>query len=82
MEFGEIKKIVRFARSAGVKSLKLGDLSVEFKDEIIIKQPRQSKAQPQAEQRPAFAAKEKQIPEVPTLDEINNFIYGNTDEAH
>jgi len=79
MDLKEIKKLVHFARRAGVKTLTVNGMTVEFKDEIIIQKPRAPRlVKSDAKES---QAKAPEIPVVPSLDEINKFIYEQQDEA-
>lgn len=83
MELKEIKKLVHFARKAGVKSMSFNGLAVEFKDEIIIQHPRKPRLATK-DGKATAASPEKAIPApapLPTLDEINQYIYGQSEEV-
>jgi len=82
MDLKEIKKIANFASRAGVKSIKIDGLEISFKDEIIFQRPRAPGLVPDGKTK--AAKDEPTVPPrepPPTLDEINQYIYGQTDEA-
>lgn len=72
MDLKEVKRIVAFARKAGLSRLALDGLSFEFSSDPLppVKKP------PAAETEPAGPKPDPG----PTLDQINQFIYGQ-DEA-
>lgn len=76
MDFKEIKKIANFARRAGVKSIKMDGLELSFKDEIILTRERK----PRLVGKPTEPEKTVPVPPpLPTLDDINRFIYEDTE---
>ncbi len=80
MDFKELKKIVAYSRKNGIKRIKNADVEIEFHDAVIFpKRPRGKSAQPLAPVAPISEVPAP--PPVPSLDEINRFIYGQTDEA-
>lgn len=78
MDFKEAKKIIAYARKNGIRSLKIGDFSVELESEPVAFEraaPAPAGAQ-DPNTRPAPPAE-------PTLAEINEYIYGKAaDETH
>ena len=76
MDLQEIKKITNVARRSGVKALKVNGLEIEFKDEIILTRDRK----PKLVGKPAEPDKTIPAPPpLPTLDDINRFIYEDTE---
>lgn len=73
MDLKEFKRLASFARKSGIKSLKLGDAAIEF-HESALNLPKQAK--PSEPDKPLVS-----VPSGPTLDEINEYIYGKTDEV-
>lgn len=75
MDFREIKKLTAYARRSGVKHLKLDGFEIEFQDGAPAPEPlRKPKLAPVQESSiPA-------PPPDPTLDQINQYIYGNNEE--
>lgn len=72
MDLKEAKKLINYARSAGIKTFKLGDLEVDFRQEITIEPRKRLKSVPKAD--------EVKLPPPdapPTLDQINQYIYGD-----
>lgn len=81
MELKEIKKLISYAKRNGLKSIKIGEFEATFHEAVIFPS-RQKKA---ATHSPLPEQKSKDIPApapLPTLDEINEYIYGKTEEAH
>lgn len=72
MDLKELKKITAYARKAGIKSLKFADVSIEFNEATT----------PQRAKR-LIVVEEDTVkkPTDPTLEQINDYIYGQTDEA-
>lgn len=72
MDLKEIKKITAFARRAGLKSLKFNGVELEFGDQV---------AKPQAKR--LKLVEDPGIPVIaePTLQQINDYIYGNDEEV-
>lgn len=73
MDFKEIKKITAFARKAGLKSLKFNGFEIEFSDQAV----------PPTKKRLKIVEDEvgPSIPQEPNLEQINDYIYGNTQEV-
>lgn len=65
MDLKEIKKITAYAKKAGIKSLKFGDVEIVFGDHLPSK-PRLV---------PEEVSSKPQVQQPPTLDEINAYIY-------
>lgn len=70
MDFREAKKLIAYAKKNGIKSLKCGDVEVTFGDTSV-----------------RMAVQEVDVPKAihsmvmpPTLDQVNDYIYGNPDE--
>ena len=75
MDFKEAKRIVAYAKKQGLKSFAFGDLRFEFEMTNEIKAKVQ--AAPIAEDKNTHPAP----PPEPTLREINDYIYGQSDET-
>lgn len=76
MDLKEVKKIVAFAKKAGISSMTMDSLSFVFSSDPL---PVLQKGQKVPE------VPEKKLPEPkpgPTLDDINQYIYGQDDEEH
>jgi len=69
MELDKLKEITEYARKNGIKSLKFGDVSIEFRDILPPLRTRTNKPG----DKPLSAVKD-----VPTLDDLNDYIYGET----
>ena len=75
MDLKEFKKIALFAKRVGIQKLKCGDTEIDFGSTGI--------HQPIEKPEPLKVEAEIPLPSVPdspTLDQINKFIYGATDE--
>lgn len=74
MDLTEIKRITLFARKTGIKSIKIDGLELEMHTPL--------EQAPAVRRRPRHEEMSgpKAIPE-PTLEQINEFIYGSVDEA-
>ena len=75
MTLKEIKSLIKFAKKSGLKSISIGDVSVEFVESQVT--PPKAQAQ---------APKEKEVvyPPIdpgPTLEQINKFIYEDAESA-
>ena len=87
MELRDIKRLIRFAQRNGIKRLKMGELSFTFQDGIIFPFKEKAATNP-ASAFPGSPSKSVTVseipapPPVPSLDEINAFIYGNDTESH
>lgn len=73
MDLKEFKQLVRFARKSGIKSAKFNGFEFEFQDKVPFPKPRGLKTIQEITKAP------KQAQVEPTFDEINQYIYGNTD---
>ncbi len=73
MDLKDIKKITAFARRAGLKSLKFNGCEIEFNDSVA---PPTRKRLKLVEENSA-----PKPPHEPTLSEINDYIYGNSEEV-
>jgi hypothetical protein len=74
MDFKEAKRLIAYAKKNGIKTLKAGDFEVTFDDHVIFPKALQaSKDEPGIATRPPD-------PPVPSLDEINAYIYNQPDE--
>jgi hypothetical protein len=71
MDLKEIKKITSFAQKHGVKMLSFGDFKIEFHEDtpIQMKAPKLVRVQEEAQV--------PKTPQDPSLQEINDYIYGN-----
>lgn len=80
MDLKAAKRLIAYARRVGVKSLKVGEFEVTFHDAVIF--PTHQRA---AKTVAPVAADKQTIPAPapdPTLEDINAYIYGNTEESH
>lgn len=74
MDLKQAKQLIAYAQRRGIKSLKIGDLEVHFGEAVIFPK-RRVRTNPN---QPAVASIPAPPPE-PTLDQINEYIYGDTD---
>ena len=75
MELKDAKKLISYARKQGIKVIKCGDLEIMFSDQPAPIRGRKP--------RLVGASEEKSIPApdpLPTIDQINEYIYGQTEE--
>lgn len=77
MDLKELKKLTHHARKCGIKFIKMGDFEMELDHSAPPSRP-MGKLKRLA---PLFEEKSPEIPQEPTLDQINQFIYSNVDEA-
>ena len=80
MEFKEIKELLVIGRKLGVKSFEFNGLLVTFKDEVIVSQPRKRRVK--ATEGPVASFNVPVPPPLPSLDEINEYIYGTSEETN
>lgn len=80
MDLKEAKRLIAYARRKGIQRLKWGDLDISFHEGLVLPFLREL---PAASVVAPADKQTKPAPEpLPTLDDINKFIYENTDEAH
>jgi hypothetical protein len=78
MDLKEIKRIASFAKRNGIKRISVNGLDLEFNELVVFpKRARQNISAVPNERDPNRPAP---LPE-PTLEEINQYIYGNVDEV-
>ncbi len=78
MDFKEIKKIAAYARKVGIKSLEFDGFKLELHDKAPVFKEAKPRLIPTTEKE---ATVPKPSPE-PTLDHINEFIYGTSAEPN
>lgn len=69
MDLKEAKSLIAYARKLGITQISLGDLSVTFNDAVILP----GKRKPKLVADPPGLTK---APAEPTLEQINEYIYG------
>lgn len=80
-ELKDAKRLIAYARRAGVKSFRWGSLEVEFHVPGVIP-PRQRGSIDASAQVSAGKNINPAPDPAPTLDQINAYIYGKADEPH
>lgn len=76
MELKEIKKIARLARAAGIKGIKIDGLELEFHEPRSLG-PKRVRLQKGIVDSGSGISKEEPAP---TLEQINDYIYGQAEE--
>lgn len=74
MDLKEIKRLVTYARNAGIHFIKVDGLEIQFKETFEGRRTRRTLAT-----SPAFEKTVKGGP-APTLEDINDYIYGQNEE--
>lgn len=78
MDLKEIKRLVSYAKRNGLKRLKIDGLEIELQDAIVFPTRKRGKLSA------VPGGKEESIPAPPpepTLDQVNEYIYGNPGEV-
>jgi hypothetical protein len=81
MDLQQLKELISYARKLGVQSLEFEGLRVNFKDEVVVTPKRKRQRVPMEGSVSAATVAIPAPPQLPTLDEINEYIYGTTEEA-
>lgn len=76
MDLREFRKFVAFAKKSGVRAFTVGDCQVSFREDIPPVPTRKLKSVSQKDDRVVPAPDPG-----PTLEQINNYIYGSDESA-
>lgn len=76
MDLKELRKITAYARKAGLKSLKFNGVELEFQDSLHVPRGTKPKLVPAFDGPSGLPI----VPE-PSLDQINAYIYENSEEG-
>ena len=77
MDLKEFKRIVLFAKKTGVKSIKVQGFEIELYESALVSKRAPKSGLPQDEKQSI----ETNIATEPNLDQINQYIYGMTQEV-